>query len=69
MVEVVRPSDWNRNSNFQEALSYDDLLLVPQYSDILSRKEVSLTQDLDEAIKLDLPFLVRWTRSQRTGWL
>ncbi len=55
MVEVVRPSDWNRNSNFQEALSYDDLLLVPQYSDILSRKEVSLTQDLDEAIKLDLP--------------
>ncbi len=29
-----------------EALTYDDVLLVPQYSDILSRKEVSLDSTL-----------------------
>ena len=29
-----------------EALTYDDVLLMPQYSDILSRKEVSLDSSL-----------------------
>ena len=32
----------------QEALTYNDVLLVPQYSDIVSRKEVDLTSRLSD---------------------
>ena len=39
------------------AFSYDDVLLVPQYSDILSRKEVSLECELDSANKFNLPII------------
>jgi IMP dehydrogenase len=42
---------------FKEALTYDDVLLVPKYSDIISRKEVDLTSDLDQNIKLSLPII------------
>ncbi len=35
-------------SPFQETLTYEDILIVPQYSDIMSRKEVSLKSWLDE---------------------
>ena len=42
-----------------EALTYDDLLLVPQYSDILSRSEVATSSVLDEKLGLifDLPVI------------
>ncbi len=33
---------------FREALTYDDVLMVPQYSDIQSRKEVNIGNWLDE---------------------
>ena len=36
----------------KEALTYDDVLLVPQFSDVKSRKEVYLTSALDESILL-----------------
>ena len=39
------------------ALSYDDVLLVPQYSDIVSRKEVDLTSALDKWRELELPII------------
>lgn len=39
------------------ALSYDDVLLVPQFSDIVSRKEVSLVSPLDQEITLSLPII------------
>ena len=39
----------------KEALTYDDVLLVPQYSDIKSRKEVDISSDLDEDLTFDLP--------------
>ncbi len=39
------------------ALSYDDVLLVPQYSDIVSRKEVELHSALDKERTLKLPIL------------
>ena len=41
----------------KEALTYDDVLLVPQYSDIKSRKEVYLTSVLDPTIVLELPII------------
>ena len=34
-------------TQFNQALSYDDVLVVPQYSDIESRSEVSLAAELD----------------------
>ena len=43
----------------REALTYDDVLLVPQYSDIESRKEVSIGNWLDEerGLWFDLPLI------------
>ena len=37
--------------------SYDDVLLVPKYSDIGSRSEVDITADLDKVITLDMPII------------
>ena len=39
------------------ALSYDDVLLVPQYSDIESRSEIDISVDLGKNLKLELPIL------------
>ena len=41
----------------KEALTYDDVLLVPQYSDIKSRQEVYLTSALDESLVFKLPII------------
>ena len=41
----------------REALTYDDVLLVPQYSDIKSRSEVYLTSPLDESLVFKLPII------------
>ena len=41
----------------QAALSYDDILLVPQYSDIRSRAEIDLSVDLGNNLNLQLPIL------------
>ena len=37
--------------------SYDDVLLVPQYSDIRSRSEIDISTDLGKGVKLQLPVL------------
>jgi len=41
----------------KEVFTYDDLLLVPQYSDIRSREEVSIEADLDDRIHLTIPII------------
>jgi len=41
----------------QEVLSYDDVLLVPQYSDIRTRKEVDIFSNLGKGIALELPII------------
>jgi len=41
----------------KQALTYDDVLLVPQYSDIKSRKEVEIRNNLDKHIRLALPII------------
>ena len=43
--------------NTRENLSYDDVLLVPRYSDIRSRSEVSTKTDLGNGLILDLPII------------
>lgn len=41
----------------QETLTFDDVLLVPQYSDIESRKQTDLSSWLDNEIKLSIPII------------
>ena len=43
----------------KEALTYDDVLLTPQYSDVESRKEIYIGNFLGDGprIKLDLPII------------
>jgi IMP dehydrogenase/GMP reductase len=57
MIEVMSPSDWTRENKMKEAVSFDDVLLVPQYSDIESRSEVNINSDLDDNITLHLPII------------
>jgi len=42
---------------YQETLTYDDVLLVPQYSDIESRTEINISNHLDKNIKLEVPII------------
>ena len=39
------------------SLSFDDVLVVPQYSDIDSRKSLSTSNQLDDKITLGLPII------------
>lgn len=41
----------------KEALSYDDVLLVPSYSEIESRSQIDLTSRLDDNLKFDTPII------------
>ena len=41
---------------FKEAVTYDDMLIVPQYSDIESRKEVDIGSNLGHR-ELRLPII------------
>ena len=40
-----------------EALTYDDVLLLPHYSDIRSRSEVDISTDLGNGLRLQLPII------------
>lgn len=44
-------------NNIKEVLTYDDVLLVPQYSDIESRRQISLAASLGSRIRLKLPVI------------
>lgn len=41
----------------REAITYDDVLLEPQYSDIRSRKEIDISTDLGNELSLSLPII------------
>jgi IMP dehydrogenase/GMP reductase len=45
------------NQNFPLALSYDDVLLVPQYSEIKSRDDIDLSTQITPHVKLKLPLI------------
>jgi len=42
---------------FKEGLTFDDVLLVPKYSDITSRTQTDLSTKLSRNISLNIPFL------------
>tara|TARA_R110000824_G_scaffold70902_3_gene181765 strand:+ start:5430 stop:6470 length:1041 start_codon:yes stop_codon:yes gene_type:complete len=44
-------------NRFLTTLAYDDVLLVPQYSDIRSRSEIDLTTDLGKGVVLKMPII------------
>ena len=41
---------------FKETLAFDDVLIVPKYSDIISRSEIDISSQLGD-IKLDIPIV------------
>lgn len=41
----------------KHGLTFDDVLLIPKYSAVKSRKEVDLSVDLGKGIKLDIPIV------------
>ena len=43
--------------NFETHITFDDLLLVPQYSNIKSRTEVTLASELSEGLELRVPII------------
>lgn len=43
--------------SFRKSLSFDDVLLLPQYSDIESRSQVDISSDLDENLNFKLPVI------------
>ena len=42
---------------FKEGLTFDDVLLVPKYSDITSRSQTDLSTKLSRNITLSIPFI------------
>jgi len=42
---------------FKEGLTFDDVLLVPKYSDITSRSQTDLTTKLSQNISISIPFV------------
>ncbi len=46
-----------REYSNKEHLSFDDILLVPQHSEVQSRKDVSVSTILDDGLELNLPII------------
>ena len=44
-------------SNNERALSYDDVLLLPRYSEVVSRSDISTMTKLGRGLHLSLPVL------------
>jgi len=54
--KVLGKSKTINRENFKEGLTYDDVLLVPQYSEILPR-DVDISSHLTKKIKLNVPII------------
>jgi len=44
-------------NRYKNCLSYDDVLLKPQFSDIESRDDINISSDLGKGIELTLPLI------------
>jgi len=47
----------DRTKHFEERISYDDVLLVPQFSNLRSRSEADISSDLDNRRTLEIPII------------
>ena len=52
--KVRKNTSQTQRENFKEGLTYDDVLLIPQYSEVLPR-DVDLSSNLTKNIKLSIP--------------
>ena len=43
--------------DLETLLTFDDILMVPQYSDVKSRSEVSLSSEISEGLELRVPII------------
>ena len=50
-----------------KAVTFDDVLLVPQYSDIISRKTITIGSSLDANLKFEIP-IISSPMDTVTGW-
>ena len=41
----------------KDTVAFDDVLLVPQYSEVMSRKDIDLSNQLSKSLTLDLPII------------
>lgn len=57
MVPTEAPREHKKGRKLKKTLSFDDVLLVPQYSDIKSRTEVDISSDLGNGLKFRLPVI------------
>jgi len=57
LVPTEAPREHKKGRKLKETLSFDDVLLVPQYSDIKSRTEVDISSDLGSGLKFRLPVI------------
>src|SRR3990167_1836432 len=55
-VKAQRKIRGEDRENFEEGLTYDDVLLVPQYSEVLPR-DVDISSHLTKKIKLNVPVI------------
>ena len=62
MIHIIT----NMNQTFPLGLSYDDVLLVPQYSEINSRNDVDLSANITSKLTLKIP-LISANMSDVTG--
>ena len=53
--------------NIKDTITFDDVLLVPQYSEIISRKTIDIGSNLDENLRLDTP-IISSPMDTVTGW-
>ena len=53
----MRDLSKRRKKMYKQTITFGDVLLEPQYSDITSRKEVSLKTPLDSVLYLDIPII------------
>ena len=44
-------------NNINETVTFDDVLLVPQYSEIMSRKTIDISSNLSDDMPLELPII------------
>ena len=54
---MIIDKDGTMKNNINETITFDDLLLVPQYSEILSRKTINLSSELDMNREFELPVI------------
>lgn len=66
MIHIITKLIQKYNRNFPLALSFDDVLLVPQYSEIETRSEIDLSTQLTPRIRLQIP-LISANMSDVTG--